>query len=314
MSAFIDQVRDRFGVEPTCRTLGVSSSAYYRRATGQRSERSIRHERLGARIGEVHEANYRAYGYRRVHKALQREGVEVGRDQVASLMRRAGLQGAKRRGKPWRTTTPDPAAQRRPDLVNRQFAVDRPNALWVADLTYLRCWEGTVFFSFVLDAFSRRVVGWQLASHMRTTLVLDALRMALGTREHGADLALVHHSDAGSQYTSFDYTQALNDHWVLASIGTVGDCYDNALAESFVDSFKTELISDRVWRSRAQLELAIVEYIGWFNTARLHSSLGYRAPGEVEVSWLEHEHERDLARTAPPASVVQTLAAGLSDR
>jgi putative transposase len=314
VSAFIDKMRDRFGVEPVCRTLGVSASAYYQRATGQRSERAVRHEQLSERIREVHEGNYRAYGYRRLHKALRREGLDVGRDQVAALMRRDGLAGAKRRGKPWRTTIPDPAAQRRPDLVNRQFTVERPNALWVADFTYLRCWEGTVFFSFVIDAFSRRVVGWQLAGHMRTTLVLDALRMALGTREPGADLALVHHSDAGSQYTSFDYAQALDDHRVLASIGTVGDAYDNALAESFVDSFKTELISDRVWRSRAQLELAVVEYIGWFNTARLHSSLGYRTPDELEAHSVDQGHERGLARTARTAAVVQTLAAGLSDR
>ena len=226
MSAFIDQMRDRVGVEPVCRTLGVSASAYYQRATGQRSARSVRHARLGARIGEVHEANYRAYGYRRVHKALGREGEQVGRDQVAGLMRRQGLAGAKRRGKPWRTTTPDTASPRRPDLVNREFGVARPNELWVADFTYLRCWEGTVFLAFVIDAFSRRIVGWQLASHMRTTLVLDALRMALGTRAHGADVALVHHSDAGSQYTSYDYTQALEDHHLRASIGTVGDAYD----------------------------------------------------------------------------------------
>lgn len=314
MSAFIDQVRDRFGVEPVCRTLGVSSSAYYQRATGQRSERAERHERLAEQIRVLHEANYRAYGYRRVHKALKREGVDVGRDQVAALMRQAGLRGAKRRGKPWRTTTPDPGAVRRPDLVNRQFGVERPNALWVADLTYLRCWEGTVFFSFVIDAFSRRVVGWQLASHLRTTLVLDALKMALGTREHGADLALVHHSDAGSQYTSFDYTQTLNDHWVRASIGTVGDAYDNALAESFVDSFKTELIADRVWRSRAQLELAVVEYIGWFNNGRLHSSLAYRTPEETEADWPKLGYERVPATTAPTAAVLRTLAPGLCDK
>ena len=313
MSAFIDQVRDRFGVEPVCRTLGVSPSAYYQRASGQRSERAVRHERLAGRIGEVHEANYRAYGYRRVHKVLERQGEVVGRDQVAGLMRQQGLQGAKRRGKPWRTTTPDKAAQRRPDLVNRQFTVGRPNQLWVADFTYLRCWEGTVFFAFVLDAFSRRVVGWQLASHMRTTLVLDALKMALGTRQHGADLQLVHHSDAGSQYTSFDYAQTLSDNWVRASIGTVGDAYDNALAESFVDSFKTELIADRVWRTRGQLELAVVEYIGWFNTARLHSSLSYQTPDEVETGRVEHNYERCLARTAPPADVLRTVAAGLSD-
>jgi putative transposase len=307
VSAFINQVRDRFGVEPVCRTLGVSSSAYYQRATGQRSERVVRHERLAAQIRAVHRDNYGAYGYRRVHQALRREGVDAGRDQVAALMRQEGLVGAKRRGKRWRTTKPDTSAGRRPDLVNRDFAVGRPNALWVADFTYLRCWEGTVFFSFVIDAFSRRVIGWQLASHMQTTLVLDALRMALGTREHGADLELVHHSDAGSQYTSFDYTQALDDHWVLASIGTVGDAYDNALAESFVDSFKTELISDRVWRTRSQLELAAVEYLGWFNTSRLHSALGYLTPSEVEADWAQHQS----ARTSKTAIKGPELAAGL---
>jgi len=167
-----------------------------------------------------------------------------------------------------------------------------------------------VFFSFVIDAYARRVVGWQLAGHMRTDLVLDALRMALGTREHGADLALVHHSDAGSQYTSFDYTQTLDDHWVKASIGTVGDAYDNALAESFVDSFKTELIADRVWRTRAQLELAVVEYLGWFNTSRLHSALGYRAPAEVEADWPESQQAMTATRTCQR----RTRAAGLSDQ
>lgn len=144
-------------------------------------------------------------------------------------MRSDGLQGAKRRGKPWRTTKPDVNAARRPDLVNRDFTAAGPDELWVADLSYLRCWEGTVFFGFVIDAWSRKVVGWQLAGHMRTDLVLDALRMALGTRQAGADLELVHHSDRGSQYTSFDYTQTLSDHRVLQSVGSVGDAYDNAL-------------------------------------------------------------------------------------
>jgi putative transposase len=313
VSAFIDQVRDRLGVEPVCRTLGVSASAYYQRASGQRSARSRREERLTATIRELHRANYGAYGYRRVWRALKRAGEDAGRDQVARLMRREGLAGAKRRGKPWRTTSRDPRADRRPDLVNRDFSADAPNALWVADITYLRCWEGTVFFAFILDAFSRRVVGWQLAGHMRTDLVLDALRMALGTREHGADLALVHHSDAGSQYTSFDYTQALDDHWVLASIGTVGDAYDNALAESFVDSFKTELIADRVWRTRSQLELAVVEYIGWFNTSRLHSSLGYRTPDEAEASRKQPQLERGPATTATTVDDARALAPGLHD-
>ena len=176
-----------------------------------------------------------------------------------------------------------PAARRRPDLVERDFSAAGPNQLWVADLTYLRCWEGVVFFAFVIDAYSRRIVGWQLAAHMRTTLVLDALRMALHQRGPGADVALVHHSDRGAQYTSIDYTQTLADHGVLASVGSVGDAYDNALAESFVDSFKTELIADRVWRSRSQLELAVVEYLGWFNHARLHQALGDLPPAEFEA-------------------------------
>jgi putative transposase len=190
--------------------------------------------------------------------------------------------GAKRRGKPWRTTRPDPQAQRRPDLVQRDFAAAAPNELWVADLTYLRCWDGLVFFAFVLDAYSRMIVGWQLAGHMRTDLVLDALRMALHRREPGAAVELIHHSDRGSQYTSIDYTQTLTDHRVLASVGSVGDAYDNALAESFVDSFKTELIRDRVWRTRSQLELAVVEYVGWYNAARLHENLGDIPPIEYE--------------------------------
>jgi putative transposase len=282
VSRYIDEHRGRFGVEPICRTLGVSASAYYQRKTGQRSARVVEDERLLGRIRELHKANYYAYGYRRMWKALERAGEPVARCRVQRLMRAHGIQGAKRRGKPWRTTRPDPRALRRPDLVQRDFTASRPDELWVADLSYLRCWQGLVFFSFVIDAFSRKVVGWQLASHMRTTLVLDALRMALGTRAPGADVALVHHSDRGSQYTSIDYTQTLADHGVLASVGSVGDAFDNALAESFVDSFKTELIADRVWRSRSQLELAAVEYIGWFNDARLHQTLGDLPPSEFE--------------------------------
>jgi len=208
---------------------------------------------------------------------------------------------AKRRGKPWRTTKPNSAARRRPDLVQRDFTTSRPDRLWVAGLSYLRCWEGVVFFAFVIDAYSRRVVGWQLAAHMRTDLVLDALRMALGQRRPGADVALVHHSDRGSQYTSIDYTQTLEDHGVLASVGSVGDAYDNALAESFVDSFKTELIADRVWTCRSQLELAVVEYIGWFNHDRLHQALGDIPPAELEQTALSPTPVPDSP--AAPASV-----------
>ena len=282
MTAFIDGQCGRFGVEPICRVLDVSASAYYQRHTGARSKRAIEDERLLERIFELHRANYLAYGSRRMWKALLRAGEQVGRSRVERLMRAHGIQGAKRRGRPWRTTTPDPAARRPPDLIDRDFSAQGPNEKWFADFTYLRCWEGLVFFAFVIDAYSRMIVGWQLASSMRTTLVLDALRMALTRRSAGADVELIHHSDAGSQYTSFDFTQELDDHEVLASIGSVGDAYDNAAAESFVDTFKTELIADRVWKTRSQLELAIVTYVGWFNTTRLHSSLGDLPPAEYE--------------------------------
>ena len=282
MSAYIEEHRERFGVEPICSTLGVSASAYYQRKTGKRSDRQIEDERLLGRIREAHEANYCAYGYRRMWKALTRAGEHAPRCQVQRLMHAHGIQGAKRRGKPWRTTKPDPQARRRPDLVERDFTASGPNELWVADFSYLRCWEGVVFFSFVIDVFSRKVVGWQFASHMRTTLVLDALRMALSTRERVEEVRLVHHSDRGSQYVSGDYTQTLADHDVLASVGSTGDAYDNSMAESFVDSFKTELIADRVWRTRSQLELAIVEYVAWFNDTRLHENLDDRPPREIE--------------------------------
>jgi putative transposase len=261
----------------------VSASAYYQRATGERSDRAIEDERFLETIREVHAANYYAYGYRKMWLALRRAGESVGRDHVKRLMHVEGIQGAKRRGKPWRTTTPDLTATRSPDLVNRDFSADRPDALWVADFTYVRCYEGMVFFSFVIDVFSRRIVGWQFASHMRTDLVLDALRMALTRRQAGADVDLIHHSDAGSQYTSVAFQQVLDDHHVLGSIGSVGDAYDNALAESFVDTFKTELIADRVWRTRTQLELAIVEWVAWFNNDRLHESLGDIPPTEFET-------------------------------
>jgi hypothetical protein len=199
VSAFIDAHRERFGVEPICGVLGVSASAYYQRASGARSNRAVEDERLLARIRELHAANYDAYGDRRMWKALVRAGERVPRCRVQRLMRAHGIVGAECRGRPWRTARPDPDVHRRPALVQRRFAVTAPDELWVADLSYLRCWEGVVFFAFVIDAYSRRVVGWQLAGHMRTTLVLDALRMALGQRRPGADVALVHHSDRGSQ-------------------------------------------------------------------------------------------------------------------
>ena len=230
MSAFIDAHRERFGVELICRTLDVSASAYYRRVTGERSARAIEDERLLAVIRRVHEDNYEAYGQRRMWKALLREGEDVGRDHVRRLMRANAIEGAKRRGRPWRTTVPDPEAQRRPDLVERDFTAEEPNRLWVADFTYVRCWEGVVFFAFVLDVFSRMIVGWQFAAHMRTELVADALEMGVGSRRPDPDALLVHHSDRGSQYTSAAFADALDGHGVLGSTGSVGDAYDKALA------------------------------------------------------------------------------------
>jgi putative transposase len=281
VSAFIDQERERFAVDLICRTLGVSPSAYYQRATGKRSARVVEDERLLERIRELHERNYFAYGSRRMWKALLRSGESVGRGRVERLMRTNQIQGAKRRGKPWRTTISDPLAHRRPDLVQRDFTAARPDQLWVADFTYVRFHGRIVFFSFVIDVFSRRVVGWQFATHMRTDLVLAG-------RSHGADVELVHHSDRGSQYTSIDFTQTLNDHGVLASVGSTGDAYDNAMAESFVDTFKTELIAERYWTSLEQLEFAIVEWVGWFNHDRLHENLADRPPAEVEALYAAH--------------------------
>jgi putative transposase len=283
VSAFIDERRGDFGVELICSTLGVSASAYYQRATGQRSARVVEDERLLGVIRRTHKANYEAYGSRRMWKALRRQGEDVGRGHVERLMAANAICGAKRRGKPWRTTIQDPDGARSPDLLNRDFTAPNPNHTWVADFTYIRCWEGVVFFSFVLDVYSRRLVGWQFAAHTRTELVQDALDMAVAARDVDPGGVLIHHSDRGSQYTSADFTDALTDHGVLASLGSVGDAYDNAMAESFVDTFKTELVADRPWRTRSELELAIVEWVGWYNHHRLHSSLGDVPPSEFEA-------------------------------
>jgi putative transposase len=206
-------------------------------------------------------------------------------------MRREGIRGAKRRGHPARTTTRDPHAVDRPDLLERDFTATRPNQRWVADFTYLRCWEGLAFFSFILDVHSRYLVGWQFASNMRADLVEDALQMAVAARNPDPLLELVHHSDRGSQYTSEQFTVALAEHDILASMGSVGDAYDNSMAESLVDTFKTELITDRVWRTRAQLEVAIARWVGWYNNQRLHSALGDLPPVEFETA---HELEQIL--------------------
>ncbi len=283
MSAFIDAHRQDFGVELICRTIGTSPSAYYQRASGERSARDIEDQRLLGVIRRVHSENYEAYGSRRTWKQLRREDEDVGRGRVERLMSRNGIVGAKRRGKPWRTTVAGAEPVSTPDLLARDFTASRPNERWCADFTYLRCWTGVVFLSFVIDVYSRMIVGWQLAGHMRESLVADALQMAVAIRRIDPQQVLIHHSDHGSQYTSQDFTDALREHGIHASLGSVGDAYDNALAESFVDSFKTELIADRVWRTREQLEFAIARWIGWYNQRRLHSSLGDIPPVEFEA-------------------------------
>ncbi len=306
MSRYIDEHRDRFGVEPICRTLDVSASAYYERRTGRRSARELSDERLLAEIKRIHADSYEAYGSRRTWKELRRRGIDCARCTVERLMRENGIRGAKRRGRPWRTTKPDREALSKPDLVERDFSAEAPNRLWLADITHLRSWEGIAYLAFVLDAFSRKLVGYQIAMHMRATMVREALSMAIGTRGVGADVGLVHHSDRGSQYTSEAYGAVLADAGIAASLGSVGDCYDNAMAESSVDSLKTELIRDRVWRGFEQLEHALVEYIGFYNARRLHSSLGDVPPNEYEAAW-EAENGPNWAKQSVAATAHRPL-------
>jgi putative transposase len=236
VSAFVDERRADFGVELICQTLGVSASAYYQRKTGQRSARAVEDERLLAVIERTHTANYEAYGSRRMWKALRRQGETAPRCQVERLMAANAIVGAKRRGRPWRTTLQGAETVASPDLLDRDFSAERPDEKWCADFTYIRCWEGVVFFSFVIDCYSRMVVGWQFATHMRTSLVQDALDMAVGQRRPDPDALLIHHSDRGSQYTSAQFNDALDDHGVLASLGSTGDAYDTQSRMPILDA------------------------------------------------------------------------------
>jgi putative transposase len=280
--SFIDAHRARFGVEPICRVLEIAPSTYYARRSRPPSRRAVDDQRLLGRIRDVHASNYQAYGSRRVWKALRRQGVQVGRCRVERLMRRHGLRGAQRQAKRRWLTRADEAAPRPADLVERRFVADAPNQLWVCDLFYLKTREGFVFVAFVKDVFSRMIVGWQSAEHVRSDLVLDALEMAVHLRRPARG-ALVAHTDRGSQYTSFRYTQRLAELDITASVGSVADAYDNAMAESFVGALKTELVKGRVFPTRFACELALVEYLGWFNHTRLHEALGDLPPAEFEA-------------------------------
>ncbi|NYI40405.1 putative transposase [Demequina lutea] len=290
--AFIDEHRSRFGVEPICRVLTehgcrIAPSGYYAARNRPDSARSVRDREVASLIEAVFWDRNRGRGIsgpRKVWRLLHRDGVEVARCTVERLMRVQGLRGT-RRGKQFITTRPDAAATRPPDHVQRNFRAERPNELWVVDFTYVPTWEGMAFTAFVTDVFSRRIVGWRTMSKMPTDLPLDALEMALWVRERaGQDVAgVIQHSDAGAQYTALRYSERLADVGAIASIGTVGDSYDNALAETVVGLYKTECVTiDGPFRTADELEYATLSWVHWFNENRLHSSIGYLTPIEME--------------------------------
>ncbi|MFD0501421.1 IS3 family transposase [Streptomyces rhizosphaericus] len=294
--AFIDEHRDRFGgVEPICRTLTghdckIAPSTYYahKKRLASPSARSVRDEELKQRIQEVYTSNYRVYGARKIWRELNRQEHAVARCTVERLMRELGITGAVR-GRKVITTITDPAAERAPDLLDRDFVASAPNRCWVADFTHVATWNGVVYVAFVVDTFSRRIVGWSAATTKETRLVLDALEMALWQRDRDgfphAQGELIHHSDAGSQYTSFALAEHLDRAGIAASIGSVGDAYDNALMESTIALFKTELIKPgRPWKTLSQVELATAEWIDWYCHRRLHGEIGHVPPVEYETT------------------------------
>ena len=264
----------------------IAPSTYYAALTRPKSAREVRDEELKKVIQRVYDENYQVYGARKIWWELHREGIVVGRCRVERLMRKMGLAGAVR-GKTVRTTVSDKDGVRAPDLVNRQFTAGAPNRLWVADFTYVSTWAGTVYTAFGIDVFSRRIVGWTCSMSKETDLVLDAIEMGLRERSYrwkeGED-RLVHHSDAGSQYTSFRFTQHLIEAGIDASIGTVGDAYDNALAESAIGIYKTELIKPcGPWHNKEEVEVATAAWVVWYNNRRLHGTCGGRPPVEFET-------------------------------
>lgn len=294
MSAFIDQNRACFGVEPICRELEVSASAYWARKTKSPSPRAVRDKFVLSEIRRVHSDAYGVYGQWKVWRKLQKDGITVARCTVERLMREHGIEGV-RKGKIQHTTIPGPTPVPASDLVKRDFTAERPDQLWVADFTYIRTWEGWSYLAIVLDVHNRRIVGWQLANHMRQSLVSDAFAMALANRQKYEQGGLIAHSDNGAQYTSYEYTKRLVDAGITPSRGRTGTALDNAMAESVISTIKTELIKRQIWRTRLQLELAVVLYIGWYNTNRLHRSLKGRTPLEVFV---EYNQQQAAVRTS----------------
>ena len=297
MRPFIDAHREALGVEPICRVLQVAPSAYRRYAAEQREPdrrcaRAKRDEVLAAHIERVWQANLQVYGADKVWRQLNREGITVARCTVARLMRRLGLRGIVR-GKVVRTTVPDATAPCPLDRVNRQFKADRPNQLWVSDFTYVSTWQGWVYVAFVIDVFARHIVGWRVSRSMQTDFVLDALEQALSARQPERDNSLIHHSDRGSQYVSIRYSERLAEAGIEPSVGSKGDSYDNALAETINGLYKAEMIHRRApWKTREAVELATLEWVSWFNHQRLLESIGYIPPAEAEANYYRQLAEK----------------------
>jgi transposase InsO family protein len=295
MVGFIDEHREKFGVEPICAVLPIAPSLYYElkareRDPGRRPARVRREEGLGEHVRRVWQENREVYGVRKVWKQLRREGHAVARCTVARLMRRLGLVGAVRGRKFMVTTISETAATRPPDLVARQFTAVRPNQLWVADPTYVVTWRGFVYVVFVIDVFSRRIVGWRASSSLRSDLALDALEQALYDRPITPAEPLVHHSDRGVQYLSIRYTERLAQAGIEPSVGSTGDSYDNALAETVIGLFKTEEIHRRgPWKGLEDVEFATLEWVAWYNGSRLLEPLGYVPPAEFEQAYHDHQ-------------------------
>ncbi len=300
MIAFIDDHRGGFGVEPICKVLPIAPSTYHahvaqRSDPARASARACSDTVLSAEIRRVFEANFRVYGVRKVWRQLGREDIAAARCTVARLMRRMGLRGAVR-GRSTRTTIPDRAAPCPLDRVQRQFKATRPNRLWVSDFTYVATWQGFAYVAFVIDAFARRVVGWRVSSTAHAGFVLDALEQAVHERRPVQGDGLVHHSDRGSQYLAIRYTERLAEAGIEPSVGSVGDSYDNALAETVIGLFKTELIHPRgPWRSREAVEFATLEWVDWFNHRRLLEPIGNIPPAEAEARYYDQAESLPLA-------------------
>lgn len=300
MRAFIDQHRDSHGVEPICKVLQIAPSGYRRHAARQRNpalrcQRARRDDILIPQIERIWQVNLQVYGADKVWHQLNREGVTVARCTVERLMRRLGLHGVKR-GKVVRTTISDAAAPRPLDRVNRQFKADRPNQLWVSDFTYVSTWQGWLYVAFVIDVFARRIVGWRVSSSMHTDFVLDALEQALYARQPERNDALVHHSDRGSQYVSIRYSERLAEAGIEPSVGSKGDSYDNALAETINGLYKAELIHRRApWKTKEAVELATLEWVSWFNYHRLLEPIGYIPPAEAEANYYRQLTEQTMS-------------------